>query len=77
MVTPFQSIEHSTTNFWPSIVEEIRNNDPIKFSHETMKVYFRENVPTIEDFYVGPLCNKPSDPLSPKDNVVEGQMLIV
>jgi hypothetical protein len=75
--TPFQSIEHSTTNLWPSIVQEIRNNAPIKSSHEVMEAYLRENVPTIEDFYVGPLCNKPRDPFSPKDDVVEGQMLIV
>ena len=42
-----------------------------------MEAYLREYVPTIKDFYVGPLCNKPRDPLSPQDVVVEGKMLIV
>jgi len=75
--TPFQSIGHSTTNFWPSTMHEIRNNAPIKSSHEVMEAYLRKNVPKFEDFYIGPLCNKHRDPFSSKSDVVERQMFII
>jgi len=75
--TQFLSIEYSTTNFWPSTVQEIRNNAPTKSSHEVMETYLRENSSTIEDCYVGPLCNKPKDPFSPMDDAVGVQILIV
>ena len=42
-----------------------------------MEAYLSENVPTIEYFYIGHLCSKPRDAFSPKEDVVEGQMLIV
>ena len=37
----------------------------------------KEKVPTIEDFYVDTLCNKPKYPFSKKDDVVKGQMIKV
>lgn len=52
------------------------NNAPIKYAHEVMEAYLKENAPTIEDCYVGPLCNNPGVLFSPND-VVEGYMLIV
>lgn len=49
----------------------------LKVAHGVMEVYSRENVPTINNCYVKPLCNKSRDPFSPKDVVLEGQMFIV
>ena len=42
-----------------------------------MEEYLRENVPTIEDCYVGSRCSKPRDKSSPQADVVEGQMVIL
>lgn len=58
-------------------MQDIRNNASIKSSHEVMEGYLRENVLTIEDRYVGSLCSEPIDAFSPKEDVVEGQILIV
>jgi hypothetical protein len=38
-----------------------------------MESYLRDNVHTIEDHYIGPLCNKPIDEFSPREDVVEGK----
>lgn len=63
--------------FWPSTLQDIKSIDPINSSHDVMEAYLRENVPTIEDYYVGPLCSRPKDDFSSKEDIVEGQMLIV
>ena len=58
-------------------MQEKRKNTSIKDAHEDMEAYLRENVPTINDCYIGPLCNKPIDVFYLRDNVIEGQMLMV
>jgi hypothetical protein len=55
-----------------------KNNIDIQPPHiEIIESYLRNNVHTIDDHYVEPLCKKSRVELSPKENVVEGQMLIV
>ena len=42
-----------------------------------MDAYLKENVPALQDCYVGPVCNKPRDEFIPRVDVVKGQMVIV
>jgi hypothetical protein len=42
-----------------------------------MEVFLSENVPIIQDFYVGPLCNKPRYTFYPNDEVIEEQIIII
>ena len=46
-------------------------------SYEAMEAYLRDNFLTIDYCYVGPISNNLGDAFYPKDDAVQGKMLIV
>ena len=45
-------------------MEDRGRNKPIKTTHEVMEACLRENVPTIQECYIGPLCSKSTNAFS-------------
>jgi len=43
-------------------------------THKFLKAYLRDNFYTIEDCYIGTVCSKPIDELSPRENVVKDKL---
>ena len=77
MGSPFESVDLLETNFWSPTSHDIRNSELTKFEHEIMDAYLKENFLAFEDFYVGPVCNKPRDEFIPRVDIVKGQMDIM
>ena len=77
MDNPFKRVNQSATNFWPSISLDIRNSEPTRYEYEIMDSYLKENVPALEDFYVGLVRNKTRYEFLPRVGVVKVQIFIV